>query len=147
MKKEILISIEKETVVMNGQSCNFIESGLMPNGEKVTDRDEIIEYFTDKYEGEEIEVIFDDYEKRYIINDLSFLAIMGFSSDEIRDFVGLGELMLFVHRGETTTISVTPSDVDYYSYVLNKEKDIDIIVEVLNDISESEKAGLIVCID
>jgi hypothetical protein len=61
--KTIEVSISKNRIVINGESQkpnNFIESGLCPNGEMVTDRDEIEEYFSEQYEDEEITFIFED---------------------------------------------------------------------------------------
>lgn len=59
--KTIIINIEKERVTVDGKTCNFIEAGLMPNGKKVTDEYEIVEYLEEQYayKGEEVEVIFE----------------------------------------------------------------------------------------
>jgi hypothetical protein len=58
--KTLIVSVSKERVTFNGETCNFIEAGLMPNGEKITNKDEIISYFEEKYEGEEFEIVFDE---------------------------------------------------------------------------------------
>jgi len=55
----IFVNIEKRRVTVNGESCNFIEAGLAPNGKAVTNRDEIEEHLTDCENGEDIEVIFE----------------------------------------------------------------------------------------
>lgn len=58
----IEINIQNETVTINGNTCNFYEAGLCENtqdAEPLTDSDEIREVLRDKYEGQEIEVVFE----------------------------------------------------------------------------------------
>jgi hypothetical protein len=60
--KTIEVSVSQDRVVIDGDSQrpnNFIEAGLCPNGKKITDHYEIEEYFSEQYEGEDIEVIFE----------------------------------------------------------------------------------------
>jgi hypothetical protein len=67
--KTINVNISGKTVTISNQTCSFYEAGLYVNDDNqkdesgnyplVTDRDEIEEYFNDKYD-EDIEVLFDD---------------------------------------------------------------------------------------
>ena len=54
---KITINITDQTVTENNQTCNFFEAGLTTNADPVealTDRDEIEEYASEKWEGYEI---------------------------------------------------------------------------------------------
>jgi hypothetical protein len=58
----ITVNIEKQSVSINGQTCNFIEAGLTNNldpVETLVDSQEIEEVLIDQNEGKEISVIFE----------------------------------------------------------------------------------------
>lgn len=57
--KTYIINIEKQSVSVNGESCNFIEAGLTDPDGTLTDREEIVEVMEEQNEGEEIRIIFE----------------------------------------------------------------------------------------
>jgi len=61
--KKIFVNLEEKSVTINNETCNTHEAGLEPNGQLITDVDEITEHFEETNEGEEIEVVFSDVQK------------------------------------------------------------------------------------
>jgi hypothetical protein len=60
--KTIIVSIENQSVTVNGETCNFYEAGLTDNRDPITlldDKEETEEVLVDQYEGEEIRVVFE----------------------------------------------------------------------------------------
>lgn len=84
--------------------------------------------------------------KQYIINNREeVLLTLGFDSDDCTDLIQRsvsGFLLLFANR-ESNTVSVTPSDVDLYYYVIRNEKSVETVNSVFSDIDEMEKVGYI----
>lgn len=59
--KTITVNIEKQSVTVNGETCNFIEAGLTNNSDPVSvllDREEIEEVLIEQNE-EEVNVVFE----------------------------------------------------------------------------------------
>lgn len=84
--------------------------------------------------------------KTYIINNIEeTLITLGFDSEDC-DMITYcaisNSLLLFADR-ESSTVSVTPSDVDLHYYVIRNEKSVEIVNSVFSDIDEMEKVGYI----
>ena len=81
--------------------------------------------------------------KRYEIkkNIEQFLTEMNFDQEDIQEVLECQKrdpdhsLLLFINE-KGNTISVTPSDADVYFYILNNERDEEIINQTLGDIRQ-----------
>lgn len=90
-------------------------------------------------------------DKRYEIkeNTEQFLTEMNFDQEDIQEVLECQErdpnhsLLLFINENGST-ISVTPSDADVYFYILNNERDEEVIAETLNDIRAYVDSGCLV---
>jgi hypothetical protein len=90
-------------------------------------------------------------EKKYYLvkNEVEFLMEMGFGEDDILEMMNYIEedtsrnLMLYIIDGGAT-ISVTPTDDDFYLYILHNEESHSLIDETLNDIQKYIDDGSIV---
>ena len=86
-------------------------------------------------------------EKKYYLvkNEVGFLSEMGFDEDDIHTITAMqGRDMILSVLNGGSTISVTPTDDDFYLYILHNEESHSLIDETLNDIQKYIDNGSIV---
>jgi hypothetical protein len=59
--RKVTVNIVKQTVSVDGQTCNFYEAGLVPNGIAIVDNDEIEEHLLERL-GEDAVIVFDHFD-------------------------------------------------------------------------------------
>ena len=128
--KKVTVNIEKQKATVDGGTCNFYESGLVPNGIVLVDIDEIKEHLTERL-GEDCEISFEGQEIR---NPLAYQALISIKDNtKIRvynDERGL-EFVIMLDgddRSETSNFAVCDFQDKYTSAKFEEYIDDDHIV-------------------
>jgi hypothetical protein len=102
--KTVTVNIAKQTVTVDGETCNFYEAGLIPNGVVTVDADEIEEHLLER-EGEDAEITFEGND---INNPAAFQALVSINDNtKVRvynDEAGL-EFVIMIDGNDRTETS------------------------------------------